>query len=280
MRALEFSRLAPTNHIFRFYELEDFLKAVADAGYQAVDLWTCGAHYYLDHLEYQDPAPLKDLLARYGLRLTGLTPEQTNPKAWNLAAKSPALIQKTLCYFSNAILAARELGSPRVLITSGWQFYSEERREAWDRAVSMVKHLCAFAGEREIILTIEPLSARSTTLVNNLADMGEFLAAVDAKNLNVTIDTDTVLKAGEKIQDYFQAFGERIDYCHLMDEGPGNFSHLAFGDGATDIPELLSPFVDHNYGGDFALEYTDARYFRNPGEVYCRTKDILGNYFI
>lgn len=39
---------APMNHIFRFYEFKDYLRAAAESGYESIDLWTCGAHYFVD----------------------------------------------------------------------------------------------------------------------------------------------------------------------------------------------------------------------------------------
>jgi protein FrlC len=178
-------------------------------------------------------------------------------------------------YFKNIIRAANELECPKISITSGWQQFSETREEAWNRSVDMIGDLCQFAQPYGICLTMETLSPQSTKLVNYLNDMKQMIQDVNSNQLTVTADIHTIHNAGENLQDYFDSFGKRLNHCHFMDYKKDVFAHLALGDGEADLKNILSVFKKNGYEGDFVLEYTDAKYFRNPHKAYEKTMKIL-----
>lgn len=268
-------RFAPMNHIFRFYELEDYLRTSAELGYKAVDLWTCGAHYFVDANTYEDTGKIKALLRQYGLRAASMTPEQSCPKPFHMAVKKPELRVKAEQYFQHMIQAAYELECPKVLITSGWQGYSETREEAWKRSEEMVGKLCHFAEEYGVYLTMETLSRKSTWLVNTLEDLEQMRRAVHSPMFTVTADIHTIHNAGELLQDYFDTFGEALNHCHFMDYKDGVFSHLAWGDGDADMSSILGVFERNGYEGDFVLEFTDSRYYQKPEKAYRQTMYVI-----
>ena len=43
VKTLGIEQFAPMNHIYRFYELNDYMKSIAEIGYHSMDLWTCGS---------------------------------------------------------------------------------------------------------------------------------------------------------------------------------------------------------------------------------------------
>ena len=63
---------APMNHIFRFYEFKDYLRAAAESGYESIDLWTCGAHYFVDAHTHEETKSLKRMLGDYGLKAVSI----------------------------------------------------------------------------------------------------------------------------------------------------------------------------------------------------------------
>lgn len=280
MKQVRLEQIAPMNHIYRFYELKDYFKTISDIGYKSIDLWTCGAHYLLDHNSYQQTKPIKDMLKKYGLSVICITPEQTCPKPHNMASKSPELIKRTRAYFQNAILAASELECSKVSISSGWQFLSEPRKDAWNRSVEMVGTLCSFAEKYGVYLTMETLSPQSTTLVNTIHDMEKMMEEVNSRNFTVTIDLDTITNAGESIQQYFDVFGEKVNHCHYMDHKKDFIGHLAWGDGESIPGKDFEEFNKNNYKGHFTLEYTLNMYFKEPAKVYENTWTLLKDYII
>lgn len=278
MNLLRKEQLAPMNHIYRFYERNDYFRSAAENGYKSVDYWTCGSHYLLDSYSYEDTKPIKSKLKEYGLNVICMTPEQTCPKPYNMASKSSELKKRTKQYFKNAILAAHELECSKVLITSGWQYYSEDREEAWKRSVDMVGNLCNYAKKYGVFLTMETLSPQSTTLANTISDLKRIMTEVNSEQYTITIDLDTITNSGETVQEYFDIFGSKVNHCHFMDHKEGIFGHIAFGDGDINPEEILYEFYKNNFQGHFTLEYTMSRYFKNPHKIYKKTMEILKPY--
>lgn len=100
---------APMNHIFRFYEFKDYLRAAAESGYESIDLWTCGAHYFVDAHTHEETKSLKRMLGDYGLKAVSMTPEQSCPKPFHMAAKRPEIRKKAKRYFQHMIRRRQNL---------------------------------------------------------------------------------------------------------------------------------------------------------------------------
>ena len=275
VKTLGIEQFAPMNHIYRFYELNDYMKSIAEIGYHSMDLWTCGSHYFVDSNNYEDTKYIKKLMSQYDIRIVSITPRQSCPNPFHMAVKKTELREKAKQYFQNMILAAHELSCPKLLITSGWQSYSETRQEAWDRSVWMVGELCRFAEKYAVSLTMETLSRQSTTLVNTISDLKQMMKEVNSKAFTITADIHTIYNAKESIQDYFDTFGKKLNHCHFMDYKNGIRSHLAWGDGEADIKEILDIFDRNRFSGHFVLEYTDSKYFLEPFKVYEKTYHII-----
>lgn len=251
------------------------MRSVSGIGYSSIDLWTCGHHFYVDSDYGGDIEHIKKLLQRYHLRIVSMTPRQSCPNPFHMAAKGSEMRERTERYFQNVILAAERLGCTNVLITSGWQYYSEPRQDAWDRSVDMTGRLCRFSEKHGVKLAMETLSSQSTTLVNRLEDLRQMEREVGSEAFAVTADIHTIHNAGEDLQDYFDVFGEKLVLCHFMDYRVSVRAHLAWGDGEADMPAWLDIFRKNGYEGYFVLEFNDSRYLHEPGKTYRKTYQML-----
>ena len=116
VKTLGIEQFAPMNHIYRFYELNDYMKSIAEIGYHSMDLWTCGSHYFVDSNNYEDTKYIKKLMSQYDIRIVSITPRQSCPNPFHMAVKKTELREKAKQYFQNMILAAHELSCPKLLI--------------------------------------------------------------------------------------------------------------------------------------------------------------------
>lgn len=268
-------QFAPMNHCYQQFQLGTFLQDVSELGFKTIDLWTCPAHFYVDNHSHDETESLKRQLTNLGLKISCISPRQSSPQPFHLAVKGTDMIQRTKNYFQQVIYSAHELEVPRVMITSGWSFRDEAWEEAWKRSVEMCQWLSIFAESNGVKVAIEPLTSTSTKLVNSLERMQQYLTAVNQSNLKVIIDTGTIFRGQESISQYFQAFGETIDYCHLTNYQTGQFAHVNWQDGELDLTNILNEFADFGYQGAFCLEFTHPSYRENPREVYQKTYDQL-----
>ena len=181
--------LASMNHHYMFYELEEFFSSVSELGYPCVELWTAPQHFFMDYRQNDPVERLTSLSERYGVRIMGICPEQTNPKPHNMATADPALAERVQAYFDRAVDVACEVGANQVVVTSGWAFLDEPADEAWERSVAMLRRVARYAGERGMTLAIEALQERESVLVNTVADLKCLIDAVDEDALKVCLDT-------------------------------------------------------------------------------------------
>lgn len=266
-------RIAGMNSHYRYYTLEDFFRRLEQNGICHAELWTCASHFRLDERGWQDTGPVKALARAYGADIICLTPEQNNPKPYNLAARDPELIQMTRKYFSNAIYAAQELECSMVGVSSGWSFYSEPMEEGWKRSVAMLHALAEEAVGRGVTLVMETLLPRETRLVNTLESQKQMLQEVDSRGLKINLDLGAMAVAGETIQQWFDAFGTDLVHCHFVDGRPAG--HLAWGTGERDPGVDLEAFQRSGYAGYFSLELLAADYYEKPWEADAQSMRTL-----
>ena len=255
--------LASMNHHYMFYELEEFFSSVSELGYPCVELWTAPQHFFMDYRQNDPVERLTSLSERYGVRIMGICPEQTNPKPHNMAAKDPAIQERVFAYFTRAVDVASAVGATQVLVTSGWAYYSEPVEAARERSAAMLRRVAAYAGEKGINLAIEALRRPESLIANSAADLRVLLDMVNEPALKVCLDIGAMVDAGDTIQDYFDTFGGDVIHAHFVDCGPRSL-HLALGDGERDVAEDIRTFERNGYQGVLSVECTDSLTLTDP----------------
>lgn len=254
--------IAAMNCHYRFYSLETFFRDARDAGYPAVEVWCGPMHFALDWARHDDPQILTELANRYGVKIIGICPEQTNPKPANMAARGEDAQERTFATFKNVIDVARDTQAGKVVITSGWGFLDEPREDAWQRSVQMLRKVVAYAEEQGVTPAIEALQCDETNLVRTAEDLERLLDDVANDHLAVCLDLGAAWRAGDTIDGYFKRFGDRVKHLHFSDIG--GISHLAWGDGARDMAADLAALERCGYTGPVSFEIVNSRYHTDP----------------
>ena len=186
--SIEYPKLAAMNCHHRFYTLESFFASARNNGYDSVELWTGPQHFFMDYAQNDPVDCLRELEDRYGVKVIGICPEQTNPKPNNMAAAFPETQRRAFSYFSRAVDIACELGANQVVVTSGWAFLNEDADAAYERSVAMLRRLASYAGERDMNLAIEALQPSESVLANSAADLRRLLDDVAEPALKICLE--------------------------------------------------------------------------------------------
>lgn len=267
-------RLCAMNCHYRFYELEDFFRSIHAQGIRYAEIWTGPMHYYVDTMRHEPVEKLKRLSEDYQVKIIGICPEQTNPKPNNIAVKGDMRRQEVFSYYRQMIDIACEVGCRQVLVTSGWDYYSEPVEAAWERSVDMMRNIAAYAQSRNILLALEALQPNESRLVNTIADIKRYRKDVGSTCLKVCIDFGAMARAGLTPQDYFEAFGNDIVHIHFVDGNPTG--HLAWGDGERDLKQDLQILERYGYPGYLSLETATQRYYEEPWTAEQKTLKSFG----
>lgn len=270
-------RFLPTNQIWRYWSFDTCLRDIEATGANDIDLWLCNNHVNIDAHDIYNAKAVVDGLKKHRVRVRTLTPEQGNPKAYNIMSSDCHIKRLTEGYYRQIVRLAGMLDCSRISINGGWFSLDEDPSKAWDNMVSSIGLICDIAGERGIDVCLETLTPKRYRLLTNPASMMRALSDIDRPNLQVTLDTGTIARAGENLEDYLEQFETNIGYVHLTNLDPSVFAHLAWGDeyGVLNATDIVNSLSRHGFDGDCALEMTCPSYFNNPREVLARALSVL-----
>ena len=275
MKLLDREQVCGMNIHYMRYSLDYFLDAQQRAGFKSIELWGGIPHFFMDAVSYEDVKTVSDKIKARGLEAKVFTPENCMYQ-YQFAAKKPWEFNKSLEYFKNGIRVASDLGCKIMQCNSGWGYLDETREEAWDRCVEMMQVLTAFAKEHGIDLAMESLRPEESNLVIRLEDAVKIVNDIGADNMKILVDTTAMGVAGETLEQWFQAFGDRIVHMHFIDGNP--YGHLIWGDGCRNLEEDLKVCQKYGYKGCFGQEITDQRYYKDPMTHDMRNMKMFEKY--
>lgn len=267
------SRLSAMNYYYRNYSFNYFLDSVCENEFSNIELWTSPQHFWIENIGHQKVTSINKLLRDHHLKVICLTPQQSNPNPYNLAAKGTSLREKSLNYFKNLIDASSELGVHMVALNSGWDYYDEDPKEAWERSVEMMRVVAEYAASNQIKIAVEALQPEESHLVNSIVDLKLYLECVNESNVGVNIDLGAMARNKETISQYFEAFGSKVIHCHFVDGNP--VGHKCWGEGTRNPIDDIRIFNKFHYLGNFTFEFGQPQYFLNPAETEQKALNFL-----
>jgi sugar phosphate isomerase/epimerase len=144
---------------------------------------------------------------------------------------------------------AAELGVGIAIVKAGG------RRETADAAGSLLDA----AEERGITLVVQN---HAGSPVEGIEDLRRVLEDVGDERIKVLMDVGHLLRVGESLPAFVDAFGDRIAYCHLADIRNG--AGCRYGEGEARMPTLIARMQQMGYDGGYVLELETADVAGNP----------------
>jgi D-psicose/D-tagatose/L-ribulose 3-epimerase len=119
----------------------------------------------------------------------------------------------------------------------------------WELAVDSLRRLAGYAGERGVILGLEPINRYETFLVNNLDQALRLIAEVGSGQLKLHLDTFHMNLEEESIAGAISRAGDRLVNLHVSDS-----NREAPGQGHFDFASLIRALKENDYQGFLTLE--------------------------
>ena len=255
-------QLAIMNIQYKYHPFRKFLDDAVKYQIKKIEVWGAAPHFHLEDLTYLEIKQVRAEIASRGLQVVCYTPEQCVYPI-NIAADSRDERRRSLKFFENHIRAAAELGTDKILVTSGWGYFDgSNREEAWKYAAEGIYDLAECGACHGIRIALEVLRKDESNLVHDLPSLVKMLHELKHDGIGAILDTCPMNLAGETPKDYLEALGERLIHVHFIDGAPRG--HLAWGDGILDLRKYLTELSDGGYQGCLSLEITDGRYYMDP----------------
>ena len=238
--------LGVCNWIYGNEPLERYLERLALFGYRGAELNGEPAQY--------DRAELRRLLTRYGLRVPFLTASCDWPTdERDLANPSPEVRARAVAHFKACVDLAAEIGAPGIGIgpQAGGRVRPIEGFQAeWGYAVAATREIARYAESKGIWVAPEALNRYEAFLVTNHRQALDFVAAVDAPNVGVLLDTFHMNIEESTMAATFERVGKRLSHVHLVDS-----NRRAPGMGHIDFAPILDALRRIGYNGYLSGEF-------------------------
>lgn len=222
-----------------FPDMADRVRAAKAAGFEHAEF-----HLWRD----KDADAVGKALAETGMTLTGFCVDPRRSLV-DLAQHG-----ELLDAVRDSLKAAKTMGSPPMILASGFTREGVSPEEHFDAAVSVLKQAAALAQEAGVMLVLEPLNDRvdhpgmylvSTTLGLDIVE------AVGSPNLRLLFDLYHSTVMGEDMEAVLNGRMHLVHHVQVADM-PGRNEP---GTGAIDWVGLISTLRGLGYAGDIGLEY-------------------------
>ena len=269
-------QVAGMNLSYRYFSFDYFLCSMEKIGFKSIELYGASPHFYTPDLTKQDIIETVEKVHDHGLYIICYTPEQCSYPE-NIAAKNPVARQRSIDFYRKTIDVCAELGSPQILMTSGWGYFDESAKEAWERSRDSLALLAEEAEQVGVTIVLEPLRVEETNLVTTLPLMQKMMKAVDSPALKGMLDTSPMYNSGETIADYMEALGDDMRHIHFVDGDPTG--HLVLGSGIFPLQKYIHEMETYTYQYYLTIELTAAKYFSDPHASMVASFQYLEPYF-
>jgi D-psicose/D-tagatose/L-ribulose 3-epimerase len=158
-------------------------------------------------------------------------------------------------YVRHCVDAAEVLGGAHVIgplyssVGRCWQQTPDERARDMDTLVTQLKALSKYAGDRGVILCVEPLNRFETSFLNLAEQAIEVVDRVDHPSCGILLDTFHMNIEEKSIGDAIRAAGPRLKHLHTCENDRG-----APGSGHVPWNEVAAACRDIGFDGPFVIE--------------------------
>ena len=242
-------RIAGCNVQYTRRRFADFVEAQRGLGIKTIEFVAQVPHIWCDHMGWEDETPVKTALERAEIGVAAFT-----PKLYRYSTcAAPGSSQRTHSaeYFANAIKLAKRLSAPVLCIDVGGGCFDAPAEILWESCRKTLVELCALAEDVGINLAMSSASPSDSPILTTLQEIGKMKKEVGHKNLKAVLDTRAAGVMGEKIGEWFDAFGEDIALVRFSD---GNYSgYRVWGEGCLPCGGFLREIKECGYGGVLSM---------------------------
>jgi len=160
-----------------------------------------------------------------------------------------------MAYVRHCIEAAQTLGATNVVgplysaVGRTWQATADERKKDIDILVGELKELATFAGDKGVVICVEPLNRFETSFLNLAEQAVEVVDRVGHRACGILLDTFHMNIEEHSIGDAIRLAGPRLKHLHACENDRG-----APGSGHIDFAEVAKACKAIGYQGPAVIE--------------------------
>lgn len=171
-----------------------------------------------------------------------------------------AIRDSGMAYIRQAIDATNKLGATNLVgpiyatVGRTWQMTDDERARDTDLLVENLRELATYAGDKGVVLCIEPLNRFETSFINLASQAIEVIDRVDHPSCKIMLDTFHMNIEEKSLGAAIRAAGPRVHHVHTCENDRG-----APGSGNVAWGEVAAALKDIGYDGPVVIESFTAK---------------------
>ncbi len=277
MKKLKASQFGIMSVQYQLYSLDYCMDSIASNGFKYIDFWGGAGHY----CAFDTPlaqrkkrvAEIRRMMEERGLKMSVFTAEQICLYPINVASSNAYVRQNSIDIVKNYIEDTKEMGANYYFMQMGYGMFDEDREGTVARSIESLQQLTAYAKSIGVKLVMEQLQNYECNICHDRDMLKRLIDAVNDDYLTACIDCVAAAAGNETPEEYYKAFGGKINHAHLADGFPTG--HLCPGDGQNPLTDYLQTFADHDFKNSITLEINNQMYFNDPDAAVARAAQWL-----
>ena len=243
------------NEVFRDRPWAKVVQAIADAGYDGVEIAPFTLAESVDDLSPAEREAIRRQAMAVGLEIVGLHWLFVSPKGLHVTTDDIATRRRTTAYFQSLIRFCGDLGGRVMIIGSPRQRdvpTGVPYETAWRRFVEMIHASLELAAARGVTLCVEALPPDQCNFVTTLEEAVKMVREVNHPNFQTMFDVHNAHMEREPLPELARRYLPYIKHVHV-NEMDGRYP----GAGNFDFGSLLSTLQQGGYTGYVSVEVFD-----------------------
>jgi sugar phosphate isomerase/epimerase len=221
------------NEFCQGWPFERVLDLARDAGYEGVEIAPFTLADSVADIPRADRKKLRRAAKDRNIEIIGLHWLLVKPEGLYINHPNDEIRTRTAQYLAQLIDFCADLGGTRMIVGSPKQrsiLPGETREDVWKRTVELFHPLADQAGEKGVIICIEPLAENETNFINSADEAIQLVRDVAHPAFQMMLDVKAMAAEGTNIPEIIHRAANFLRHFHANDPnllGPG-FGELDF----------------------------------------------------
>ena len=264
-------KLAICNEMFENWKIEDVFTYTAELGYEAVEIAPFTLADSVLDISQTERSRIRKAAETAKVEIAGLHWLLVSPPGLYINHPDAKIRNETRDYFLALIELCADLGGRVMVIGSPQQRNVMEPltfEEAWDYTRETFTAGAELAGEKDVMLCMEPLSSDQTNFITHPDKAVEMVNAVNHPNFQMILDVCSTAKEGLDMPTQIHNCASHVAHFHSNDDN----GYLP-GSGNVDYPPIIEALKAIDYSGYVSTEVFD--FTPEPKTIAKRSIDFL-----
>ncbi len=249
-------KFAICQELYENTEWSEQCRLIAEAGYTGIEVAPFAISADLASVPASVFEGMKQEAERHGLEIIGLHWLLAKTTGLYLTSPDPEIRKATADYLMLLARACRQLGGHLMVFGSPQQrslLPAISKQQAAEFAADVFRQAAPAFADNEVLLCLEPLTAKETDFINTCDEAMEIVRLVDHPSMALHQDVKAMLGAEwTQIPKIIDRHKKNCKHFHVNDS-----NLLGPGMGSTDYHPIFRALIESNYRGWVSVEVFD-----------------------